>query len=709
MLNEGKIKLFHRVSVKSKFLMMILGIAVACIAIIGFQGLQYGKESLTKSMYDHLTSLQSARTQQVEHYFQDKRNLMKTFASQNSVIDAMSEFSAGFNLLDTYNIGIDKKQATQLNDFYKNDFTEQLNQNSIEEYSFTTLLPKKDVVQYLQYNYIVNNPSKINKKDLMESANDKSYYSEVHQKFHITLRDIVRNQGFHDLFLIDAKSLHVIYSVAKGVDFSTNLNDGPYAQSSLAKVVKKIISNPNKGVVKVSDFKNYKPSRNLPQAFFAVPIYEKNELIGILATQISVENINNITTGSKNWMHDGLGESGEVYLVGRDYRMRSNARKIMEDPKTFFKDLNKTSLSKEHKRMIKTMGSTILNQTVNSESVKRATEGEEGTVITRNYLNKKVLSAYAPLNIEGLNWTIIAEKELQEAEQPIRSFQNSLLISATVLATLITFYAIWLAYTFLAPINSMANGVKNIINKKSTSTINLQRDDEFGELSKNIDKMIETINEQENSLKNKTKENDELLLNILPQSIATRVKSGEKNIAESIPNVAVLFSILHGFDHLSHTLEAKDSIGLLNELINEFDNQAKIFGIEKITTIGDSYMAASGLITPRLDYARRMTEYAHKMFEVVELFNQRHKTSLALSIGIDAGEVMAGIVGEYKFVYDIWGEAVNDANRISHEAKESTLRISKLVYEQLTNQELYQVCENSSEETYGIEFNAKKS
>ena len=709
MSKKEKTKLFHRVSVKSKFLMMILGIAVTCIAIIGFQGLQYGKKSLNKSMYDHLTSLQSARTQQIENYFHNKRNLMKTFSSQKSVIDAMSEFSAGFNLLDTYNVGINKEKSQKLEDFYKNHFVEKLNQNSLEEYSYTTLLPKKDVVKYLQYNYIVNNPSKIDKKDLMESADDKSYYSEVHQKFHTTLRDIVRNQGFRDLFLIDPKTLHVIYAVSKGVDFATNLNDGPYAQSSLAKVVKSVISNPDKGNVKVSDFKNYKPAQNLPQAFFAVPIYAKNELIGILATQISVESINNITTGNKNWIHEGLGTSGEVYLVGRDFKMRSNARKIIEAPNKFFAELNQTDMKEENKRIIVSMKSTILNQSVHSEAIKRAIEGEEGTIITKNYLRKKVLSAYAPLQIEGLDWVIIAEKELKEAEGPIRKFQNSLLISATILATLITFYAIWLAYTFLAPINSMANGVKNIINKKSTSPINLQRNDEFGELSKNIDKMIETINKQEEELNLRTTENDELLLNILPQTIATRVKNGEEHIAESIPNVAVLFSVLHGFDHLSNTLEAKESIKLLNELINEFDNQAQIFGIEKITTIGDSYMAASGLITPRLDYARRMSEYAVKMFEVVELFNQRHQTQLALSIGIDAGEIMAGIVGKHKFVYDIWGEAVNGANRISHKAEANSLRITKVVYTELTNQELYLPCEESNEELYCIKYNTKES
>ena len=706
MRNKGKTKLFHKVSIKSKFLMMILGIAVVCIAVVGIQGLQYGKASLTKSMYEHFASLEATRSQQIENYFTNKRNIMKTFASQKSIIDAMSEFSSGFNLLDTYNVNISKKQSEKLEVFYKNNFINGLNHNSIKKYSYTTLLPKKEVANYLQYYYIANNPS-IHSKELMERADDKSYYSEVHEKFHATLRDIVHNQGFKDLFLIDIKTLDIIYSVDKGVDFATNLNEGPYAQSSLAKVVKKIISNPNKGEVEISDFKHYKPAQNLPKIFFAVPIYKKSTLIGVLATQISVKGINDITTGKQNWVHDGLGQSGEVYLVGRDYKMRSNARKIIEEPKEFFKELNQTNIDADELTMIASTNSTILNLTIHSESAKRAIEGEDGAVVTTNYLNKKVLSAFAPLKIKGLNWSIIVEKELNEAEIPIREFENSLLISATILATLITFYAIWLAYNFLAPINKMAKGVKDIITHKSTSLINLNRDDEFGELSKNIDKMIETINTQKEEIEKKSKESDELLCNILPQSIATRFQNGERDIAETIPNVAVLFSVLHGFEQFSHNLDAKESIELLNEIINEFDHHAQNFGIEKITTIGDSYMAASGLITPRLDYARRITEYATKMFEVIELFNQRHHCNLSLSIGIDSGEVMAGIVGDYKFVYDIWGEVVNSANYISHQAKEDILRISNAVYLQQTNQEDYALCKDDESSNYYIDFSKK--
>ncbi len=698
--SEGKVKWFHKVSVKSKFLMMILGIAIFAIAVVGMQGLMHGKESLSKSMYDHLTSLKSGRSHQIESYFKNKRDLMKTFSSQNSVIDAMSEFSSGFSLLDTYNVGIDAKSSESLVSFYRDSFVNELNRNSIEEYSYTSLLPKKDVVKYLQYHYIVNNPSKSGKKDLMESAEDGSYYSEVHQKFHKTLRTIVKNQGFHDLFLIDAKSLTVVYAVCKGVDFATNLKDGPYAQSSLAKVVRKVIANPDKGVVKVSDFKNYKPSHNKPQSFFAVPIYSKNELIGILATQISVDSINRIATANQNWEQDGLGESGEVYFVGRDYKMRTDARKIIQDKKGYMADLNSSDMDREDIKRIEAIGSTILIQEVRSEAVKLAIEGEEGTVVTKNYLGHKVLSAYAPLKIDGLDWSIIAEKNIEEAEKPIREFQNALLVSATILATLITFYAIRLAYTFLAPINSMIVGVKAIINRESNQKINLNRNDEFGELSKNIDKMIDTINEQDKKIKDKSKENDELLLNILPQTIAQRVKDGEKNIAESVPNVAVLFSNLYGFDTLSQQLSARESIELLNELIDGFDQETIEFGIEKITTIGDSYMATSGLITPRLDYARRMVEYAQKMFEIVDKFNKKHNLTLKLSVGIDSGEVMAGIVGKHKFVYDVWGEIVNDANRISHEAIEGTLRVSEDVYNQLTDKEGYESCEGGNKPTY---------
>jgi class 3 adenylate cyclase len=699
---KKKIKLFHKISIKSKFLMMILGIAILCIGVVGYQGLKHGKNSLTTSMYDHLTSLKSAKIQQIESYFQDKQNLMKTFSSQRSIVDAMNEFSSAYNLLDIYSVTIDSNSTKKLENFYKQKYIKNLNSHSIKSYSYMTMMPTKSVSKYLQYNYIINSPFKVGSKNLLEFANDNSYYSEVHKKFHHTLRAIVQNQGFYDLFLIDIKDMNIIYSVHKEVDFATSLKSGPYGQSSLAKVVEKVISNPKKGVVVISDFQNYKPSYNYPQAFFATPIYDKNKLIGVLATQVSIGDINKITTGNNSWKSEGLGESGEVYLVGRDYKMRSDSRGILQNSAKYIADLNSTDLDKNSKVLISILQSTILNQDVHSQSVKLAIEGKNGSILTQNYLNKNVISSYSPLTLDGLNWVIIAEQEIEEAEEPIKELQNNLLVSSTILATLITFYAIWLAYTFLQPITTMTKGVKRVILRESKSKIKLHRGDEFGELSNNINSMINIINEQEKELEKNAKAREELLLNILPPNIAFRFKKGEKHIAESVPNVAVLFSQLYGFDQLTKNMEPKESISLLNELINSFDNLALDYGVEKITTIGDSYMAANGLIAPRLDYARRIVEYALKMFDIIDEFNNKYSSNLEFAVGIDSGEVMAGVVGEYKFVYDIWGEIVSDASHISHEAKVGSLRVSEVVYKQLINKDKFYKCEGGSELTYAM-------
>jgi class 3 adenylate cyclase len=88
------------------------------------------------------------------------------------------------------------------------------------------------------------------------------------------------------------------------------------------------------------------------------------------------------------------------------------------------------------------------------------------------------------------------------------------------------------------------------------------------------------------------------------------------------------------------------------------------------------------------------------MFDIIEEFNQKHRAKLELSVGIDSGEVMAGVVGEYKFVYDIWGEVVSDASYISHEAQRGTLRVSDIVYKQLITKNVFKQCEGGSELTY---------
>ena len=147
---------------------------------------------------------------------------------------------------------------------------------------------------------------------------------------------------------------------------------------------------------------------------------------------------------------------------------------------------------------------------------------------------------------------------------------------------------------------------------------------------------------------------EQLLLNILPKEIVTRMNSGETIIADQRSNVTILFSDLVAFTKLSSRLSAADLVRLMNELFSEFDRLALSLGIEKIKTIGDSYMVAGGLPEPRADHADAVADMALAMIATVERMNRDLPIALQMRIGIHSGDVVAGVIGTHKFVYDIW-------------------------------------------------------
>jgi adenylate cyclase len=176
---------------------------------------------------------------------------------------------------------------------------------------------------------------------------------------------------------------------------------------------------------------------------------------------------------------------------------------------------------------------------------------------------------------------------------------------------------------------------------------------------------------------------EHLLLNILPRGIVTRLNSGETIIADQRSNVTILFADLVGFTKLSSRLSAGDLVSLLNGLFSEFDRLALDLGIEKIKTLGDSYMVAGGLPEPRADHADAVAYMALAMIATVERMNSELPIALQMRIGIHSGDVVAGIIGTHKFVYDIWGDAVNIASRMESHSLPNRIQVSAATHRHL--------------------------
>jgi PAS domain S-box-containing protein len=183
---------------------------------------------------------------------------------------------------------------------------------------------------------------------------------------------------------------------------------------------------------------------------------------------------------------------------------------------------------------------------------------------------------------------------------------------------------------------------------------------------------------------------EDLLLNILPQPIVERLKTDKRAIAEHFESVTILFADIVNFTALSTKMDPAQLVALLNQIFSRFDQLAEDLGLEKIKTIGDAYMVAAGLPTPRSDHALAIAEMALAMRQTLADFPADFSADcptdhapLQIRIGINTGVVVAGVIGIKKFIYDLWGDAVNVASRMESSGQAGQIQVTEATYEQL--------------------------
>jgi class 3 adenylate cyclase len=670
----------NHLSIKSKLIIMLLAVSSCSILVTAYLGYRSGRLNLTNRVFSQLTSVRASKAYQIESYFKNIQNHTQTLSEDPSVVTAMQEFATAYRQLQSAQVpdSFDQTIAT----YYRDEFLPRL--TKVEEGSpiLQSYTPKATASRYLQYHYIAANPKPVGKKHLFNTAPDNSEYSRLHARYHPIFRKIIEKFGYYDMFLIDPQGT-IVYTVFKETDFTSNLDIGPYKDSNLARLSRLVKESKEKDFSQIVDFAPYSPSYGAPAAFIAAPIFKQSELIGVLAFQLPVDEINNVMTGNRNWEGDGLGKTGESYLVGRDFLMRSVSRFLVQDPKGYTEALRSLGVKETDISRINQYKTSILLQNVRTEAVEASLAGQQGTQIIQDYRGIPVLSSYAPLQIDGLDWVVLSEMDLAEAYAPIYSFQQQILVYATLLMLLVTLLAMAMAYLFVKPIDQLIASARKVAAGELTEIAALGSGDEFGDLARSFNAMVRSLRTQTNLVEQKNRENEQLLLSVFPAAIAKRLKRGEKDIAEDVSNVAVLFSELTGFSKLSASLTAYEIVAILNDLVTAFDEASERYGMEKIKTIGDSYLAVCGLSVPYLDHDKRAIDFALEMLSILRRFNHERDFQLNIRIGINSGDVVAGIVGRNKFIYDVWGDTINIANALRSVCPPGSILVSQTVHHRL--------------------------
>ena len=348
---------------KLKLIVIFLAIGFFPLTVIGVISYIGSKNALINQTTEQIIGIRDARKAQLQNFFRQNENNLKTLSKSKMTVLATREFIKNFHKLG------------------------------------------EDSVRNL---YIFNNPNPVGEKLNLDYATDGSNYSKTHKLYHQVFRDYLDTFGYYDIFIVDPETGHIVYTVFKEDDFGTSLTDGKYNNTNIASNYISANESAVPDYTAITDMEPYEPSSGAPAAFISTPVFDGSKKIGVLIFQINISQINKVMMEKS-----GLGETGETYLVGTDYLMRSNSR------------------------FAKNEESFVLKTKVESETVKKALAGTTGVKQVNDYRNVPVLSAYSPAEIQGLDWAIMGEMDKQEILRPVIKLRSWILLTGFILIAIV--------------------------------------------------------------------------------------------------------------------------------------------------------------------------------------------------------------------------------------------------------------------------------
>lgn len=403
---------FKLQSVRSKILILFIGISTLSITTITVRSIQQSSDALLKKSFDQLEAVQMIKVGQIKSFFESCRKDIELATQSDNIRKAIT-------LLVKYHHEMGLKA----------------------EDAFDISSPKKAVTR-----------------------NYKSIYEEINTY----LSKYCTLYTYHNVFLICQPHGHIMYTWAKEDDLGTNLKHGKYRNTHLAEAWEKARSI-NKPVI--TDMKPYEPSKGAPVMFIACPIIQNGERLGVMAFQISLDDINKIMQERA-----GMGRTGETYLVGEDKRMRSDSY------------LDKTGHSLES-----SFNGTIEKNGVDTAAVNEAFNGKNGRKIITDYNGNRVLSCWNSLEIDGFSWVVIAEMGEAEVKEPINKTIRDITIFALILIALVIILTTIFSRYISKPIQYSANFANIIASgdlQKSVDPKYLNMKDEIGVLCNAVNNMV---------------------------------------------------------------------------------------------------------------------------------------------------------------------------------------------------------------------------
>ena len=447
---EGPFAFLNRLPFRTRLSAILIVACLVPLSIASVSQIFVAKDAIHEQAFNQLDSLAAVKKGQVESYFAQIRDQVITFSESRMIVDATQDFRSAFETLESEQaVSPEELQdyRAAIRDYYSNQFGATYAGRNGSSPNVSALLPSEATSIIAQYRYIADNPNPLGSKEELDFAPDGSTYAAAHDRYHPIIRNYLRKFGYYDIFLVDPDSGHIVYSVFKEIDYATSLIDGPYKDTNFARAFREARALPAGDAVALVDFEAYLPSYEAAASFIASPVFENGELQGVLVFQMPVGRINTIMQE-----RTGLGESGETYLIGADLKMRSQSRFIEDD--------------------------TIIKTTVDTQAARAVASGESGSEIISDYRGVPVLSSYLPLNINGLEWGILAEIDSSEAFGPVNTLMSTAAATVAAGIGLALLLAFMVSRSVMNTLGAEPTRLSEVVNAIANDDLSMEFDDE---------------------------------------------------------------------------------------------------------------------------------------------------------------------------------------------------------------------------------------